>query len=556
MKTLFLFIFSILSVYNINAQNLSSHQLDSLYNSVINVTDYSSIKNGRIANPSAISNNNNGIDKCGFGLFSEVRTHLSSFKVDQQRVLAKILSRPTLDSSIVSPSGFFRIHYSLSGNNAPSYSVYDFALALDSAYNFEVNYLGFPPPPSDNGAGGDNKYDVYIENLGNLYGYTELESEVSSGSNTWITYMVVDNDFKGFYTTGINAARVTAAHEFHHSIQNGNYLYRESDIYFYELTSTSMESFVFPSIHDYFDYISDYLNYTSRAFALNNGYDLAIWNIFLRDNYGYDIIKHQWELMPKMRAINAINSSLANYNTSFGVELNKFGEWCYFTGSRAVSGKYFENAKYYPMVKYISTVPFQSPSKAVNLQVGPVSNTFLCFNNSQNLDTLVAIITNSDLRNGIDSVHSLSAFNYYLYDYNADGSTALLNTPYYSTFKPEKASGWFHGEIFNNIPVTTSEQIFTPIDYAYPSPFYYNKSDYIFFPVEPDNSNYADLVVYSSGMNVVYSANLQINTNSSGQKVIKWNVKNDNQKLPTGVYLFITKSGNNKKTGKLVIFHD
>ena len=37
------------------------------------------------------------------------------------------------------------------------------ALAADSSYRFEVNYLGFPPPP-------DNEYDIYIDmNMGVMF---------------------------------------------------------------------------------------------------------------------------------------------------------------------------------------------------------------------------------------------------------------------------------------------------------------------------------------------------------------------------------------------------
>ncbi len=77
-------------------------------------------------------------------------------------------------------------------------------------------------PPSDNGAGGDNKYDVYIQNQGGgVYGYTEWESKV--GSVNWTSFMVIDNDYIGYYSTGLDGMKVTVAHEFHHGIQLGNY---------------------------------------------------------------------------------------------------------------------------------------------------------------------------------------------------------------------------------------------------------------------------------------------------------------------------------------------
>ncbi len=55
------------------------------------------------------------------------------------------------------------LHYSV--NDLIKIYIDSVAIAADSAYNFEVNYLGYPPPPPDNGVGGDDKYDIYIENI-------------------------------------------------------------------------------------------------------------------------------------------------------------------------------------------------------------------------------------------------------------------------------------------------------------------------------------------------------------------------------------------------------
>ncbi len=209
--------------------------------------------------------------KCGLGLVEEIKNNMSAFSIEQQTVLSKILQRPTLPLSMVSPNGFFKIHYTDTGTDAVIYDINLFAQALDSAYNFEVNYLGYPPPPTDGSEGGDGKYDVYIRNLGNLYGQTSSETKV--GATNWTSYLEVDNDFSGFYTQGINAARVTVAHEFHHAIQMGNYAplnssssIRSSDIFFYEITSTSMEEFVFSTVNDYYAYMPDYFRSPERAF--------------------------------------------------------------------------------------------------------------------------------------------------------------------------------------------------------------------------------------------------------------------------------------------------
>ncbi|MCU0406293.1 MAG: DUF6055 domain-containing protein [Ignavibacteriaceae bacterium] len=327
--------------------------------------------------------------KCGFGIVSDIQTNLEFFSPEKQGLLKSLLGRPPLQTSIVSPSGFFRIHYDATGSNRPSYvsnwtveqNVAEVAKALDSVYRFEVTYLGFLSPPSDGTAGGDDKYDVYIQNQGGgVYGYTEWESKV--GSVNWISFMVLDNDYVGYYTTSLNGMRVTAAHEFHHGIQLGNYSvfnenfpYRNADAFFYELTSTSMEEFVYDDVNDYYAYMNSYFNNTDLAFPKQNGYNLAIWNIFIRENFDFGILKRQWEMIPSITAILAINQSLNERGTSFPRELNRFGIWTYFTGFRKIPGKYFEEGENYPLITPTFTIQFPSPPP--DMKSAPTANNFV-----------------------------------------------------------------------------------------------------------------------------------------------------------------------------------
>jgi len=48
-----------------------------------------------------------------------------------------------------------------------------------------------------------------------------------------------------------------------------------------------MEEFVFDSVNDYYAYMLDYFRNTEKAFPLQNGYNLAIWNIYLKDVFGF-----------------------------------------------------------------------------------------------------------------------------------------------------------------------------------------------------------------------------------------------------------------------------
>jgi hypothetical protein len=543
---------------------LSVQELDKLFNDFIRVKNAGTITNNKISVKPV---------KCGFVLVNSVKTHFNEFSPEQQLILKPLLTRPYLQTSIVSPSGFFRIHYDTTGVNRPNYkkntdvlpdqilfTMYldSVALAADSAYNFEINKLGYPPPPSDNTDGGDSKYDIYLEKFTNYYGDTQFDG------NKGPSYMEVNSDFTGFPTEGINAVRVTVAHEFHHGIQVGNYIYRDADAWFHELTSTSMEHFVYTSIHDYWNYMDAYFSNPQRSIARNNtisggydGYDLAIWNIYLQNKFDYDIIKTQWEDMPNYRAIEAINRSVLGRGASFKQVLNEFGAWVYFTNSRAQQGKYFAEAKYYPALTFpIADSTNFPPYNPINSFNYPVSNNFfqILIQVPSKIDTLVPVITNSDYESAVANTESTFGFQYLLFNYNASGTTSLVDK-YFSELIPA-GQFWIHSEILNSTWLGSTELFNHNADFAFPSPFNYSYP-VIYIPVDQNSSNEYELYVYSIGLKLVYSSTLSVIKLDNVKPVIEWNGRNNNnQKLSSGVYVYAIKSGDNIKKGKIVIFNE
>ncbi len=223
----------------VNSNSQTKAELDSLYNLFLNVRGAEQRISPDI--PTGVEEN----IKCGLNLVNTLRFNIDSFSPEQQELLKVLFQRPTPTNSMVTPSGKYKIHYFQTGPDAPAYDLNLLAQAVDSVYRFEIEFLGYGFPPGDslynpNGDyGGDNKYDIYILNLSGVYGYTQFEIEVQPGSDRYTSYMVIDNDFTGYYTSGINGARVTVAHEFHHAIQGGNYIFRlPEDIFIYEITST------------------------------------------------------------------------------------------------------------------------------------------------------------------------------------------------------------------------------------------------------------------------------------------------------------------------------
>ena len=546
----------------IYSQELSRYQLDSLYTKFLQIRAPELL--GQKYQPIPLSIEDR---KCGFGIVNMVRFNFNNFSLEQQNTLRSLLQRKIKQKSIVSPSGFFRIHYDTTGNQAPIYDLsltanenaYQVALAADSSYRFEVSYLGFPPPPSDLGEGGDDRYDIYITTADGNYGFTDPETPL--GNDKYTSYIEIHFSFQGssFATHGLNAMRVTVAHEFHHSIQIGDYINRYAeDGFFYELTSTSMEEFVYDDVNDYYAYMHSYFYSTYYTFPNHIGYDMAIWNIYLVKYYNdFGIIKRQWELMPTQRAMIAIAISLSEKGSSFARDYNRFGIWTFFTDTRSVQGKYFEEAENYPLVKNLSDKIYPQETH-IDVYAKATSNNFVKFGNTTNGDSLYVIITNGDISSVLIDPTQTFQSTYTLYSDPSTGERMLGDT-YSATFQVPNSNWWSVSEILNgivvredsaNIPLTESSGSF-----AFPNPFKYN--GYLSISFQGKLGQEVDFNVYSSDMILVYSKSEQANSLLNNTIGVSWDGKDlEGDKLASGVYIYVIKRGDDILKGKVVIFNE
>ncbi|MCF6269372.1 MAG: hypothetical protein L3J41_06670 [Melioribacteraceae bacterium] len=554
----------------------SKQNLESLFNSIISMQP----TEAQAKEPHSITANTQPT-KCGFGIVASANFYFDEFSFEQQNIIRNILGRPDRATSIVSPSGIFRIHYDTTGIHAPDYfngskntiqlSVDSLAIAFDSSYNFEINILGYDVPPSDGIDGGDDLYDVYISMLGGgLYGYTEWES-IGEGKSK--SYIIIDNKMN-VPTPGILGAKVTAAHEFHHAIQIGNY--RDNigcDTYYYELSATAMEEFVYDSINDYYFYLPPFFKKPDRRFTYMSscssaeGYERVLWNIFLKEHFeqkegnankGFDLIKRSWELMrdPSRTAIEAINLAIVENGMSMKTMFSEFGKWLYFTGYRTKENKYFSEAINYPLVKPLASYNYNSPKKTYMMTAEALANNYVVFDLSSSgvNDTLISIITNYDIANAAKSPFDVIEYEYSLMTTGEDGSTEIIGG-YYSKVESENNEYLFESNIFNNEVVNGTTITRNEIDFAYPQPFNYSKNSFVFFPTRLSQYGIAKLTIYSTSMNLIFSDNLQIY--NSEKIVVRWDGKDNNgNNVPSGIYIYITESDGELVKGKLAIINN
>ena len=317
----------------------------------------------------AIYRESGGLAVCGTPHLVQAMSAAPNLSADFQARLGKLVKdRPDAQHNVLSPSGHFRVHYDTEGGNAvspkdadtngiPDYI--DLTLAiLDSTWVLEIEQLGYNPPPSDNGLGGGDEYDVYVIELGVGRSYYGFAYPGTSGATTY-SHLEIDNNFTdpGYkQTRGLDALRVTIAHEFHHAIQFGYYATFDGS-WWQESTSTWMEEVAYPQIDDYLQYLTYFLSEPQRA--LNSGsygslhtYGTAIFSLFLDQRYGRELNRLIWEEVGQRKSVNLDHFDRVIRQVEPGglsVAMGEFAVWNYFTGTRH-RDEYYAEADKYPFV--------------------------------------------------------------------------------------------------------------------------------------------------------------------------------------------------------------
>lgn len=295
-------------------------------------------------------------------LLMELKQNWLSLDVEVQKLLAPLFDRPVLPLSLVSPGKRFRIHYALEGPDATTDAfVQATAAAFDSAYHYQVEDLGFPAPPADNGLDG-SELDVYIVNMPiSYYAETIAEDEVVNTSrDDYTSWIRIDNDFTGYYTSGLDGMRVTVAHEFFHMIHIGvRWAFPESqlgynELFFYEISGVWMEDMMYDRINDYLAYLPNFFVRPTFSFfyfgSSTYAYAQAIWNHYLTKRFGVQTVRDIWLEMMNQDVLSAMESVLSKRNSSFKSALVEYYGWNTITGDLADPVTYYSDGDLYPRI--------------------------------------------------------------------------------------------------------------------------------------------------------------------------------------------------------------
>ncbi len=531
--------------------------------------------------------------KCGTPYILAVHTRWNSLQPQSKSRLLQIVQRPTLQTSRVSPSGKFRVHYDTSdvnfnqpalianGQDVPnSCNAYvDSVMAiLDYVWSYEVDTLGYGPPLPDGMEGGGPEYDVYIEDLGTfLFGYTDWDpndpAQIINGGNTrYPTFMVIDNDYLGMRTPGMDGLRVTCAHEFHHAIQLGSYgMWTESDFYFNELTSSWMEDVVYTQVNDYYYDVARYfstagsapgspsgfrdvqgfpLSFTYYNASAYGGYERSIFGHFLAKRYGRTIMREIWEGMRMEPFLLSARDVFARHGSNWNAEFSLFTYWNYFTADRADTVKYYPEGNHYPRFDPNLTTDFSITTNTSAISSGgyPLSSGMYDFHLQQLQDTVTDIVANTDLNSALSGNNTVTSVVLELSKGVVSIPHVTLANGYNAGISTANPYDW---RVFYMLSSTKADIAKLNLQPS-PNPLRLSESAQLYLPLTGASATKASVYVLSSALTLQYSGEFDVE-NQSGNQYIVVPTSPLRSRLYSGIYFIVARIAGTEFTWKIAV---
>ena len=521
--------------------------------------------------------------KCGTSDLIYAYGHWGQLSAQTKDAILRISIRPTSQKDRPSRSGRFRIHYDTIGVDSPALitsgpapqripnSVERYIDSVGAIFDYiwvlEVDTLGFLPPPSDGAQGGGPEYDVYVMDKGvGEFGRTNWVPsdpndiiEKTDVRGTFKTYIEIDNDFLGFRTSGMDGLRITAAHEFHHAIQVGNYGYwftvPDNDFYFYELTSVWMERVAYSTIHDYYFDLPNYLQrfrdsqnrslpFTARTIAFP-GYERSIWAQYLAKRFGKDVMRQIWTGVVTDPVLVSTGKVLQQRGTSLESEFAQFSYWNYFTADRVVFGKYYDDGRDWPRFLPNVTSTFGGLSSSVSSSGWPLSTQFCQF--AIPGDTITAILVNINTAHAVDPSPSFAGFQLQL-------NASNVPTPYQKmagglslSFIPADKSQW--RSLY--LQSSTKSAASVAAD-AFPNPIHVSYDSKLNLPLGGSTDRRAVVYFLNAALELVMSREYDV-TEAFGLRFLSVPASDLHDGIPSGVYFVKATCGDKDFQWKVAI---
>lgn len=360
------------------------------------IEDYMFVTGQRTSLPSSLSDIDDHEDhaiKCGTPTILRFMDNYNRLDKDLLSSMnVQLFPRPQLSFQYDTPGGEIRLHYEKSGLDAvfganqdsdgdgtPNY-VESLGLIADSVYDITINQLGFARPMDDTlcNLSNDRRIDIYIMDLDNAFGFTFPEDTCFIGllPKSIASYISIENDFQdqvfaqfGYNERPLDAARVTIAHEFFHTV-HFNMDALESPVLI-EASAVWMEEFQYDHINDYYNLIDQFFLFprvSLQSTGLESPFLIGLHEyasmVFLQylteKHNNSDLIRAIWTRSADigvgddwLQAVDEVVDSITNGSMDFAKSLQEFAVWNYFTGiyaNQAPDTIGYEEKEFYPEI--------------------------------------------------------------------------------------------------------------------------------------------------------------------------------------------------------------
>ncbi len=319
---------------------------------------------------------------CGTPLILEVKRNWDRLSSETQETISQLLARP--DKPFVYYTTNFVIHYDTAGeypvynpwedvnppDGVPDY-VNRVGEYMERSWYVEIDSMGYYAPPFDGTAGGDSLYDVYIDVP---YGYAapeEPSSQYPDRPHATTSYIDIGNDMRipRYPLDPLPFCKATCSHELFHACQFvftgqiGIY-YEDYTVWLYESSSNWIEESVWDELNDVYYYLNSYLPVSYQSLYHEDGrhmYASWIWNQYLSENFGRDILYSIWLKYMDTFACAAVDFVLANdFGTTMNDQFQEFAVWNWFTNGRDDGNHYSEGGAFFAADTVVYTATHSS----------------------------------------------------------------------------------------------------------------------------------------------------------------------------------------------------
>lgn len=514
--------------------------------------------------------------KCGFVINAQIHNRWKEFSEVQKIELSTLMQADIMQHDTI--IGHFRISFDTIGNNTPaildgnnqpipnSWHAYVDSVGkiFNHVWDVETGELGYAVPPLEVG---DSVYNISIAKLGSRdYGFMIFDESTrinpAEDPPRYWSSIQIDNNYEPSqkYTFGINALKVTAAHEFHHAIQIGSYGFCGDDIYAHEITSTWMEDVVYTDVNDYYQYLPNYFSLFSIGLSLNYyvssdsrywGYERCIWAHYLAKRFSQSIMRDVWTRMRTQTFLESTDAALVIRGSNLQTAFAEFTYWNYYTADRADTVKYYPEGNHYPRFQPLQQKTFQNTTDSIGGDVYSLSSSMYEFDLPS--DTITSMIANVEVgaaeqgdgatrKVGVILSSNVPFAPYQEFNNGLMAKVIVADTSHWRTFFSQ---GVRHDTVINPPRFVVSSD-------ASPNPFQLMGSQQLLLPIQDVAARTAEVYFYSSSLNLAYSKSLPVSI-AGPNRVIAVPSSELKSNLSSGIYFVIAKTKNNEYRWKVAV---